>query len=77
MCLLIVWAGFPERTREGNKFVVAERPAIQVSRSYCAETAESVAEERKLKREGANDTFFDANGKDESSSNLLDGLFGS
>lgn len=77
MCLLIVWAGFPERTREGNKFVVAERTAMQVSRSYCAETAESVAEERKLKREGANDTFFDENGKDESSSNLLDGLFGS
>ncbi|KAI5654186.1 hypothetical protein M9H77_31373 [Catharanthus roseus] len=72
-----VWAGFPERNREGNKFVVAERPGMQASRIYSEETAESIAEERKLKKEGTLDGFFDDGGEDESSSNLLDALFGS
>ncbi|CAI9118658.1 OLC1v1020254C1 [Oldenlandia corymbosa var. corymbosa] len=71
-----VWAGFSERSREGSKFIVAERPMKQ-GRSYCAETSESISEERRLKRESASNGFFDQNSKEESSSNLLDGLFSS
>ncbi|KAF5941684.1 hypothetical protein HYC85_019326 [Camellia sinensis] len=70
-----VWAGFSERTRDGAKFVVAERPAKQVRRNYCAETADSVIEERKLRRENASNGFFDESGIDNSPSNLLDALF--
>ncbi|XP_021904888.1 uncharacterized protein LOC110819875 [Carica papaya] len=70
-----VWAGFPERLRDGNKFVVAERPVKQVRRNYCMETADSIIEERKSRRENAANGFFDDNGKDCPSSNLLDGLF--
>lgn len=71
-----VWAGFSERTRDGNKFIVAERPVNQARRNYCAETADSIIEERKLKKENAANGFFDASGKDDSSpSNLLDVLF--
>lgn len=72
-----VWAGFSERTREGNKFVVAERPTKQVRKNYCAEIAESIVEERRLKRENTSNGFFDESVKDDSSSNLLDGLFDS
>uniref|UniRef100_A0A5B7BNI2 tRNA/rRNA methyltransferase SpoU type domain-containing protein n=1 Tax=Davidia involucrata TaxID=16924 RepID=A0A5B7BNI2_DAVIN len=71
-----VWAGFSERTRDGNKFVVAERPVKQVRRNYCAETADSIVEERKLRKENALNGFFDESGKDDSSSNLLDALYG-
>nr|XP_043613003.1 putative TrmH family tRNA/rRNA methyltransferase [Erigeron canadensis] len=73
-----VWAGFPERTREGNKFVVAERPALQMGRNFCNESAESVTEERKLKRENdAINGFFDEmEENDSSSNNLLDAVFG-
>ncbi|KAF9618292.1 hypothetical protein IFM89_000927 [Coptis chinensis] len=70
-----VWAGFSERTREGNKFVVAEKPVRQVRRNFCAETDESVVEERKIKRENAFHGFFDENGTTDSSSNMLDTLF--
>ena len=72
-----VWAGFSERTREGNKFVVAERPTKQERKNYCAETTESIVEERSLKRENTSNGFFDESVKDDSSSNLLDGLFDS
>ena len=70
-----VWAGFPERTREGNKFIVAEKPEKQTRRSFCAETADSVIEERKCRKEFAANGFFDESGNENSSSNLLDGLF--
>ncbi|XP_076927526.1 uncharacterized protein LOC143591100 [Bidens hawaiensis] len=72
-----VWAGFPERTRDGNKFVVAERPVHKVGRNFCTETAESVTEERKLKRENdaKNGFFEDIEGTD-SSNSLLDAFFG-
>ncbi|KAF8401597.1 hypothetical protein HHK36_012542 [Tetracentron sinense] len=73
---VIVWAGFPERTRDGNKFVVAERPVKQVRRNYCTETAESVAEERKIRKENASHGFFDESGTSDSPSNLLDTLYG-
>lgn len=72
-----VWAGFPERTREGNKFIVAERPSNQSGRRFCEETAESVAEERKLKKENAANGFFSESGSSENPSNLLDSLFDS
>lgn len=71
-----VWAGFPERTRDGNKFVVAERPARKVGRNFSTETAESVTEERKLKKENdAINGFFDESLEDDSSK-LLDSVFG-
>ncbi|XP_043722516.1 uncharacterized tRNA/rRNA methyltransferase slr0955 [Telopea speciosissima] len=72
-----VWAGFPERERDGNKFVVADRPIKQMRRNYCSETDESVIEERKTRRENTSVGFFDSSGTDGSTSNLLDTLFGS
>lgn len=70
-----VWAGFAERTREGNKFVVAERPVKQMGRNFCTDTEESITEERKVKREIALNGFFDASIQTESQTNLLDTLF--
>ncbi|XP_042516427.1 putative TrmH family tRNA/rRNA methyltransferase [Macadamia integrifolia] len=70
-----VWAGFLERTRDGNKFVVADRPMKQVRKNYCSETDEAVIEERKIRRENASVSFFDTSGADDSTSNLLDTLF--
>lgn len=69
-----VWAGFSERTRDGNKFIVAERPTNKVGRNFCTETAESITEERKLRRES--NGFFDEHGKEDSPANLLDAVFG-
>ncbi|KAG7996215.1 hypothetical protein I3843_01G147700 [Carya illinoinensis] len=71
-----VWAGFPERTRDGNKYVVAERPVKQGRRNYCAETADTIIEERKSRRENTSSGFFDESGNSNSASNLLDALFG-
>ncbi|GLT42042.1 hypothetical protein SLA2020_160640 [Shorea laevis] len=73
-----VWAGFSERVRDGNKFVVAERPTKQVRRNYCMETAESIIEERKSRRENASNGFFDESQSQNgvSSSNLLASLYG-
>ncbi|KAI3975715.1 hypothetical protein MKX01_023141 [Papaver californicum] len=71
-----VWAGFSERTRDGNKFVVAERPAKQGRRNFCAEEAESVIEERRIRKENASQDFLDENGTGDSSSNMMDMLFG-
>ncbi|XP_057743480.1 uncharacterized protein LOC130961556 [Arachis stenosperma] len=45
---LQVWAGFGERSRDGNKFVVAERPVKQVRRNFCTETEDDIVEERSL-----------------------------
>lgn len=70
-----VWAGFSERTRDGNKYVVAERSARQVRRSFCAEKPESIIEMRRSRRENASNGFFDGSGTDVSSSSLLDALF--
>lgn len=72
-----VWAGFSERSREGNKFLVTEKSANQMRRKYCTETAESIAEERKLKKESEANGFFSENRKEEAPSNLLDSLFDS
>ncbi|WVZ11522.1 hypothetical protein V8G54_016052 [Vigna mungo] len=70
-----VWAGFEERSRDGNKFVVAERPVKQGRRNYCTETEDSIIEERKARRESAANGFFDEAESGNSSSNLLDALF--
>lgn len=70
-----VWAGFPERCRDGNKFIVAERPVKQAKRNYCPKTEESIIEERKSRRENASKGFFDEGMIDDSTSNLLDTLF--
>lgn len=70
-----VWAGFSERIRDGNKFVVAERPAQQMSGKYCTEMEDSIIEERKIRRQNASNGFFDESESGESPSNLLDSLF--
>ncbi|URE33764.1 SpoU rRNA Methylase family [Musa troglodytarum] len=71
-----VWAGFPERSREGNKFAVAEKPVKQTRRNYCASSAESIAEERKSRKQSASVDIFEENGTSESkSTNLLEALF--
>ncbi|KAG1326357.1 putative TrmH family tRNA/rRNA methyltransferase [Cocos nucifera] len=72
-----VWAGFPERSREGNKFSVAEKPLKQVRRNYCADSIESVIEERKSRKETAACDIFEGNGTNDSqATNLLEELFG-
>lgn len=70
---LLVWAGFPERSRDGNKFVVAEKPGIK--QSFCSETTESIIIERKSKRENASTGFFEEVGNGSSPAELLDTLF--
>lgn len=74
-CPCAVWAGFSERIRDGNKFVVAEKPLKQVSRKYCTETDDSIIEERKSRRENASNGFFDEGKNGASSANLLDSVF--
>lgn len=54
---------------------MAERPARQVRRNFCAEKPESVIEKRRSRRENASNGFFDGGGNDFSSSSLLDALF--
>ncbi|KAK1319864.1 hypothetical protein QJS10_CPB04g00744 [Acorus calamus] len=70
-----VWAGFPERRREGNKFVLAEKPTRQDRKNYFLESAESIIAERKLRRENASSDFFNGKQIDDAQSDLLDGLF--
>nr|XP_010914344.1 uncharacterized protein LOC105039776 isoform X1 [Elaeis guineensis] len=71
-----VWAGFPERSREGNKFTVAEKPLKQVRRNFCADSIESVIEERKTRKETAACDIFEGNGANDSqATNLLEALF--
>ncbi|KAI5057630.1 hypothetical protein GOP47_0027645 [Adiantum capillus-veneris] len=54
-----VWAGFPERSRDGHKFNVADRPSRQQQRVICMETPEMVAEMRRLKQRASEDWFKD------------------
>ncbi|KAL0689001.1 hypothetical protein Bca4012_088678 [Brassica carinata] len=70
-----VWAGFSERVRDGSKFIVADKPVRQGRRNVCAGTEESIVEERKLRKESAENGFFDENGSETSSTDLLNGLF--
>ncbi|GLJ42939.1 hypothetical protein SUGI_0891050 [Cryptomeria japonica] len=61
-----VWAGFPERRRDGQKFVVAEKPARQGRRNFCAESIEVIAKERKDKKEAGSHDWLDDAGTDRS-----------
>ncbi|CAL9158534.1 unnamed protein product [Musa hybrid cultivar] len=71
-----VWAGFPERSREGNKFTVAEKPVKQIRRNYCASSVESIVEERKSRQQSASIDIFEENGTNDSKlTNLLEALF--
>nr|CAD1829671.1 unnamed protein product [Ananas comosus var. bracteatus] len=71
-----VWAGFPERVREGNKFVVAEKPSKQARRNYCAESIEAIVEERKHRKENARMDIFEENGSNESQvTSALEAMF--
>ncbi|MQL76226.1 hypothetical protein Taro_008639 [Colocasia esculenta] len=70
------FGGFPERSREGNKFTLAEKPVKQTRRNYCAEPVESIIEDRKSRRENASRDFFDDNRTDSTeSTNSLAELF--
>lgn len=73
--LVTVWAGFSERVRDGSKFIVADKPVRQGRRNFCAGTEESIVEERKLRKESAENGFFDEKGNESSSTELLNGLF--
>ncbi|KAG0474209.1 hypothetical protein HPP92_016066 [Vanilla planifolia] len=66
------WAGFVERSREGNKFLVAERSINQVKRNICLEPIESVIEERRTRREFGLSDVFKENGIDQSLENRRD-----
>ncbi|KAK4801616.1 hypothetical protein SAY86_022103 [Trapa natans] len=69
-----VWAGFSERIRDGNKFVVAEKPVKQAGRNFSAESVEALVEERKSRRANGCSVLDDAtNGNP--TENVLDSLF--
>lgn len=70
-----VWAGFPERGREGNKFVVAEKPKGQSRGLYCSDSIEDVIEERKARRENACDIFEENGSSHPQESNGLGMMF--
>ncbi|KAI0504335.1 hypothetical protein KFK09_015287 [Dendrobium nobile] len=72
------WAGFAERSRNGNKFSVAERPVKQSRRNFCSESVESIIEERKNRREfGLQDMFHERKADHSLETNLLGELFDS
>lgn len=54
-----VWAGLPERPREGHKFVVAEPPPRQMHRVVYTETPEMVAEMRRSRKGSFGDWLRD------------------
>uniref|UniRef100_A0A0D9WCL2 RING-type domain-containing protein n=1 Tax=Leersia perrieri TaxID=77586 RepID=A0A0D9WCL2_9ORYZ len=66
-----VWAGFPERGREGNKFLVAEKPKSQSRGLYCTDSIEEVIEERKMRRENACDIFEENGSSQHQESNVV------
>ncbi|XP_078436310.1 tRNA/rRNA methyltransferase (SpoU) family protein [Wolffia australiana] len=69
-----VWAGFAERKREGNKFSLAEKPLKLTKRNLCSESADSVKEDRRMRRENAAQDFFEADGS-QTTANGLSELF--
>ncbi|CAN6353708.1 unnamed protein product, partial [Urochloa humidicola] len=70
------WAGFPERGREGNKFIVADRPQGQSRGLYCTEDSiEAVIEERKMRKENAVDILDENGSSHPQKSNGLDLMF--
>ncbi|NP_001151868.1 uncharacterized protein LOC100285504 [Zea mays] len=70
-----VWAGFTERGREGNKFVVAERPQGHSRGLYCTDSVEAVVEERKMRKENACDVLEENGCSHLQESNGLDLMF--
>ncbi|CAL4910407.1 unnamed protein product [Urochloa decumbens] len=71
-----VWAGFPERGREGNKFIVADRPQGLSRGLYCTEDSiEAVIEERKMRKENACDILEENGSGHPQESNGLDLMF--
>ncbi|KAH8934138.1 hypothetical protein BDL97_18G067500 [Sphagnum fallax] len=67
-----VWAGFPEQQREGQKYVVAERPVRRGPRNICADTPAEVANQRRQNVEFAREDWLlseaiDDTGKDNGS----------
>ncbi|CAD6334728.1 unnamed protein product [Miscanthus lutarioriparius] len=70
-----VWAGFPERGREGNKFIVADRPQGHSRGLYCTDSIEAVIEERKMRKENACDILEENGGSHRQESNGLDLMF--
>ncbi|KMZ73951.1 RNA methyltransferase, TrmH family protein [Zostera marina] len=70
-----VWAGFSETSREGNKFVVAQKPEKMTKRNYCAESIEFIVEKRKNKKENSCDFFDEIKKDDLTSSNIMEDLF--
>ncbi|GBG79361.1 hypothetical protein CBR_g29509 [Chara braunii] len=60
-----VWAGLKERERQGQKFLVAERPTRRQSRGVCSESPETVGQIRRENRAliaGATLLFDDGGG---------------
>lgn len=61
-----MWAEFPERERDGQKFVVADRPVRRGPRNMCPDDPAEVSERRRLKSESVAedwllcDTLYDA-----------------
>ncbi|KAG6547662.1 hypothetical protein Mapa_011111 [Marchantia paleacea] len=52
-----VWAGFAEREREGNKFVVAERPVRRTPRNVVGDDPDAVKERRRQKADDGPDDW--------------------
>ena len=72
---MAVWAGFPERGREGNKFIVADRPQGHSRGLYCTDSIEAVIEERKMRKENACDILEENGSSHPQESNGLDLMF--
>ncbi|GAB2266380.1 hypothetical protein Dimus_001389 [Dionaea muscipula] len=70
-----VWAGFSETTRVGNKFIVAEKPARVMGRNHCSDAEESIAKERRAKKESVCNGFFEESENVDSCGKLLEVLF--
>ncbi|TVU17901.1 hypothetical protein EJB05_33962, partial [Eragrostis curvula] len=70
-----VWAGFPERSREGNKFIVAEKPQGHSRGLYSGDSIEAVIEERKMRKENACDILEENGSSHLQESNGLDLMF--
>ncbi|CAM6102520.1 unnamed protein product [Calypogeia fissa] len=62
-----VWAGFAEREREGQKFVVAQRPVRRMHRNV-VEDPDALKERRRLKAGCGTDDWLLCDGEDENES---------
>ncbi|KAL6607863.1 hypothetical protein ACP70R_040926 [Stipagrostis hirtigluma subsp. patula] len=69
------WAGFPERGREGNKFIVAGRPQGHSRGLYGTDSIEALIEERKIRKENACDILEENGSGHPQESNGLELMF--